>query len=155
MVKSRLALGSPGWSFVRSFVTMPKIAQYTRKWLLTSDYWSCPKWNSDNKTRKEEWMVQPVFSIVDNVSFFVIFKYLFDLPRWLNWLVKLFQLSVGDWAEMGTFNSLKICQESEYQCSRSKVKCEVLLKGGDGENWPYTKRLSSSPALSSTHPNGD
>ena len=29
LVKSRLALGSPGCSFVRSFVTMPKMAQYT------------------------------------------------------------------------------------------------------------------------------
>ena len=34
MVKSRLALGSPGCSFGRSFVTMPKMAQYTGKWLL-------------------------------------------------------------------------------------------------------------------------
>ena len=34
LVKSRLALGSPGWLFVRSFVTMPKMAQYTEKWLL-------------------------------------------------------------------------------------------------------------------------
>ena len=31
LVKSRLALGSPG---CRSFVTMPKMAQYTGKWLL-------------------------------------------------------------------------------------------------------------------------
>ena len=30
LVKSRLAVGSPGWSFA----TMPKMAQYTGKWLL-------------------------------------------------------------------------------------------------------------------------
>ena len=29
LVKSRLALGSPGCSGVRSFVTMPKMAEYT------------------------------------------------------------------------------------------------------------------------------
>ena len=33
LVKSRLALGSPG---CRLFVTMPKMAQYTEKWLLTA-----------------------------------------------------------------------------------------------------------------------
>ena len=32
LVKIRLALGSPGWLVV----TMPKMAQYTGKWLLTS-----------------------------------------------------------------------------------------------------------------------
>ena len=32
LVKRRLALGSPGWSFV----TMPKMAQDTGKWLLTA-----------------------------------------------------------------------------------------------------------------------
>ena len=31
LVKSRLALGSPGCLFVRSFVTMPKMAEYTDK----------------------------------------------------------------------------------------------------------------------------
>ena len=36
LVKSRLALGSPGCLFGRSFVTMPKMAQYTEKWLLTA-----------------------------------------------------------------------------------------------------------------------
>ena len=36
LVKSRLALGSPSCSFVCSFVTMLKIAQYTGKWLLTA-----------------------------------------------------------------------------------------------------------------------
>ena len=35
LVKSRLALGSPGCrSFVRSFVTMPKMAEYTQFSLL-------------------------------------------------------------------------------------------------------------------------
>ena len=34
LVKSRLALGSPGWLVV----TMPKMAQYTGKWLLA---WMC------------------------------------------------------------------------------------------------------------------
>ena len=34
LVKSRLALGSTGCSFVRSFVTMLKMAQYTGEWLL-------------------------------------------------------------------------------------------------------------------------
>ena len=36
LVKSRLALGSPGWLFVCLIVTMPKMAQYTGKWLLTA-----------------------------------------------------------------------------------------------------------------------
>ena len=36
LVKSMLALGSLGCLFVRSFVTMPKMAQYTGKWLLTA-----------------------------------------------------------------------------------------------------------------------
>ena len=36
LVKSRLALGSPGWLVVRLFVTMLKMAQYTGKWLLTA-----------------------------------------------------------------------------------------------------------------------
>ena len=31
LVKSRLALGSPGWLFGCSFVTMPKMAEYTDK----------------------------------------------------------------------------------------------------------------------------
>ena len=35
LVKSRLALRSTGCLFVRSFVMMPKMAQYTGKWLLT------------------------------------------------------------------------------------------------------------------------
>ena len=33
LVKSRLALGSPVCCFVRSFVTILKMAQYTQKWL--------------------------------------------------------------------------------------------------------------------------
>ena len=36
LAKSRLALGSPGCSFVCLFVTMLKMAQYTGKWLLTA-----------------------------------------------------------------------------------------------------------------------
>ena len=40
LVKSRLALGSPGCLFVRSFVTMPKMAQYKENgyWLHPSDH---------------------------------------------------------------------------------------------------------------------
>ena len=34
--KAWLALGSPGCLFVRLFVTMPKMAKYTVKWLLTA-----------------------------------------------------------------------------------------------------------------------
>ena len=36
LVKSRLALGSPGCLFVCLFVTMLKMAQYTGKWMLTA-----------------------------------------------------------------------------------------------------------------------
>ena len=36
LVKSRLALGSPGCSFVCLFVTMLKMAQYTGKWMCTA-----------------------------------------------------------------------------------------------------------------------
>ena len=39
LVKKRLALGSPGCLLV----TMPKMAQYTGKWLLLSPYWSHPR----------------------------------------------------------------------------------------------------------------
>ena len=34
--KAWLALGSPGSLFVRLFVTMPKMAKYIVKWLLTA-----------------------------------------------------------------------------------------------------------------------
>ena len=58
LVKSRLALGSPGWSFA----TMPKMAQYTGKWLLPAPLWSHPKWNSfSDQTiprKRNEWSSQ-------------------------------------------------------------------------------------------------
>ena len=63
LVKSRLALELPGCLFV----TMPKMAQYTGKWLLTAPLWSHPKWNpfpDQTKARKEEYLVQPVFCMV-------------------------------------------------------------------------------------------
>ena len=46
LVKSRLAIGSPSCLFVRSFVTMPKMAQYTGKrllvlvWLVWPETWT-------------------------------------------------------------------------------------------------------------------
>ena len=41
--KKRLALGSPGYFFVSLVVVMPKMAQYTGKWVLTSPKWSHPR----------------------------------------------------------------------------------------------------------------
>ena len=47
LVKSRLALGSPGCSFVRSFDWLSPCWEWpnTQEWLLTGPYWSHPKWN--------------------------------------------------------------------------------------------------------------
>ena len=42
LVRSWLALGSPGWLFIWLVVTMPKMAQYIGKWLLTAPQRSHP-----------------------------------------------------------------------------------------------------------------
>ena len=59
--------------FVCSFVTTPKMAQYTGKCLLTPPLVITSKmkpFSRPNKTGKDEWMVHPVFCVVDTGSCF-------------------------------------------------------------------------------------
>ena len=59
LVKSRLALGSPGWSFVCHHAE------------------NAPIHRADNKTRNEEGLVKPAFCIVDTGSCFYQFSRIF------------------------------------------------------------------------------
>ena len=71
LVKSRLALGSPGCLFVCLGVTMPKRAQYTEKWLLTAPWWSNPKVKLVSRPAQISngaELVKPVFCLVDTGS---------------------------------------------------------------------------------------
>ena len=70
LVKSRLALGSPGCSFVRDHAENGPIMVVACPLVITS---KVKFFFRPNKTRKGEWMVQPVFCIVDTVSCFYNF----------------------------------------------------------------------------------
>ena len=74
LVKSGLALGSPGYSYVLVWLSPCREGPIHRKMIV-----DCPlvitskvkPFSRLDKTRKEEWLVQPVFCIVDTGSCFV------------------------------------------------------------------------------------
>ena len=83
LVKSRLALGSPGCLFVCSFVCHhAKNGPIQRKMVIDCPLVITSKvklFFRPDKTRKKKWMVQPVFCIVDAGScYHILFRWLYS-----------------------------------------------------------------------------
>ena len=87
LVKSRLALGSPGCSVVRDHAENGPIH---RKMVVACPLVITSKvkfFFRPNKTRKGEWMVQPVFCIVDAGSCSMFTQATRSVSRMTNWVI--------------------------------------------------------------------
>ena len=99
LVKSRLALGSPGCSFVCLFVRHhAENGPIHRKMVVDCPLVIISKvklFFRPDKTRKKEWMVQPVFCIVDAGSCFLpCQQYVWSLPGYSSKNLHLFEVYV-------------------------------------------------------------